>query len=95
MKREQIVELVKNHADGIWNKNDNPNQPMADEVDIMELADAILALPLDVPTDDDAGIIAVKIASTVEPKLTAQEEAMFVAGFQECVKYLRMQGKGN
>jgi len=49
MKREQIVELIKNHAYGIWIKNDNPNQPMADEVDIMELADAILALPLDMP----------------------------------------------
>ena len=35
------------------------------------------------------------LASNVRPKLTAQEEAMFIAGFQECVKYLSMQGKGN
>jgi hypothetical protein len=53
MKREQIIELIKKHADGVWNKYDNPNQPMADEVDIIKLADAILALPLDVPSDDE------------------------------------------
>ena len=47
------------------------------------------------PSVDDAGIIAVNVASTVEPKLTAQEEAFFIAGFQECIKYLRGQGKGN
>jgi hypothetical protein len=47
------------------------------------------------PSVDDAGVIAVNIASKVKPKLTSQEEAMFIAGFQECVKYLSMQGKGN
>ena len=39
--------------------------------------------------DDDAGVIAVNVASNVRPKLTTQEEAFFIAGFQECVKYLR------
>ena len=39
--------------------------------------------------DDDAGVIAVNVASNVIPKLTTQEEAFFIAGFQECVKYLR------
>jgi hypothetical protein len=47
------------------------------------------------PSVDDAGVIAVNVASNVRPKLTTQEEAMFIAGFQECVKYLSMQGKGN
>lgn len=47
------------------------------------------------PSVDDAGVIAVNVASNVRPKLTAQEESMFIAGFQECVKYLSMQGKGN
>jgi hypothetical protein len=40
------------------------------------------------PSVDDSGIIAVNIASKLTPKLTASEESMFVAGFQECVKYL-------
>ena len=43
------------------------------------------------PSVDDAGVIAVNIASNIRPKLTVQEEAMFIAGFQECVKHLRMQ----
>ena len=55
------------------------------------LADVMAMLP----SIDDAGVIAVNVASNVRPKLTAQEEAMFIAGFQECVKYLSMQGKGN
>lgn len=55
------------------------------------LADVMAMLP----SDDDAGVIAVNIASNVEPKLTTQEESFFIAGFTECVKYLRMQAKGN
>ena len=55
------------------------------------LADVMVMLP----SVDDAGVIAVNVASNVRPKLTAQEEAMFIAGFQECVKYLSMLGKGN
>ena len=37
----------------------------------------------ELPNVDDVGIIAVNVASNVKPKLTAQEEAMFIAGFQE------------
>ena len=55
------------------------------------LADVMAMLP----SVDDAGVIAVNVASNVEPKLTAQEEAFCIAGFQECIKYLRGQGKGN
>lgn len=62
-----------------------------EEKDNGVLADFMAMLP----SIDDAGVIAVNVASNVRPKLTAQEEAMFIAGFQECVKYLSMQGKGN
>lgn len=55
------------------------------------LADVMAMLP----SVDNAGVIAVNVASNVRPKLTAQEEAFFVAGFQESVKYLRGQAKGN
>lgn len=37
---------------------------------------------------EDAGIVAVKISEGMKPKLTAQERAFFIAGFQECIKYL-------
>ena len=57
----------------------------------LSIADVMAMLP----SVDDAGVIAVNVASNVKTKLTAQEEAMFIAGFQECVKYLSMQGKGN
>jgi hypothetical protein len=41
------------------------------------------------PTIDDSGVVAVDIASKIQPKLTEQEEAIFIAGFQECIKYLK------
>jgi hypothetical protein len=66
------------------NSNEPQKQPLL-------IADVMAMLP----SVDDAGVIAVNVASNVRPKLTAQEEAMFIAGFQECVKYLSMQGKGN
>jgi hypothetical protein len=66
------------------NSNETQKQPLL-------IADVMAMLP----SVDDAGVIAVNIASKVKPKLTSQEEAMFIAGFQECVKYLSMQGKGN
>ena len=35
---------------------------------------------------NEAGALASRIASSVTPTLTAQEESFFVAGFQECYK---------
>lgn len=40
------------------------------------------------PSVDEAGVMAVKISETLEDKLTAQEQAFFIAGFCECVKWL-------
>lgn len=40
------------------------------------------------PSVDEAGAISVKIAEKIRPELTPQEQVFFVAGFQECVKYL-------
>jgi len=41
----------------------------------------------ELPTIENAGIIAVSLAE----KLTAQEQAFFVAGFQEAIKYLQSE----
>jgi hypothetical protein len=41
------------------------------------------------PTEEEAGAIAVSIASVVSPRLTTHEEAFFVAGFTEFVKWFR------
>lgn len=43
------------------------------------------------PNNDDAKVIALNIASTIKSKLTAREEAYFIAGFIVCVKYLQEQ----
>jgi hypothetical protein len=40
------------------------------------------------PSIDEAGAIAVKIADNIEPNLTDRELSLFVAGFQECTKWL-------
>lgn len=37
---------------------------------------------------DEAGIVAAKISENIEPKLSGNEQAVFIAGFQECIKYL-------
>jgi len=40
------------------------------------------------PSVDEAGVMAVKISEMAEPPLIAQEQAFFIAGFCECVKWL-------
>jgi len=44
------------------------------------------------PTIDEAGIAAVKLSEKLFPNLAANEEAMLVAGFQECIKWLSVKG---
>jgi len=41
------------------------------------------------PTVENAGVIAIEISENVKPELNAQEQSFFVAGFQECIKYLK------
>lgn len=50
---------------------------------------AMVALPSIV----EAGAVAVEVASCVKPKLTEQQEAFFIAGFLEMLKYLGGQIK--
>lgn len=43
---------------------------------------------INLPTTDEAGAIAVRMSENLTEKLTAQEQSFFIAGFQECIKYL-------
>lgn len=43
------------------------------------------------PSINDAGAIAFQISENINPELTATEQAFFIAGFQECVKWLNCQ----
>ena len=44
-------------------------------------------------TEEEMGTVAAKIAESINPKLTAQEEAFFIAGFQECAKWMLLKDK--
>lgn len=43
------------------------------------------------PSLDDAAKVAVRISEeAIEPPLDAKEQAVFIAGFQECIKWLNV-----
>jgi hypothetical protein len=65
---------------------------MSKEQEILEKHKAlhIGGVSVSLPSVDDAGIIAVDIAETFTI-MTAQEQAFFIAGFSECIKYLEIQ----
>lgn len=43
-----------------------------------------------VPVQEEVGTIAVKISDNLNPKLSATEQAFFIAGFEEAVKYFKL-----
>ena len=47
--------------------------------------------PIELPSDEEAGVIALKIADTLKDKLTTEQEAYFIAGFQTYPKWLKEQ----
>ena len=56
--------------------------------------DAIDSLtPIELPSDEEIGVIALNIANILEHKLNSQEEAFFLAGFQTCAKWVIEQIK--
>ena len=61
-------------------------QEILEKYKTLHIGDVSVSLP----SVDDAGIIAVAI-SEINNEMTAQEQAFFIAGFSECIKYLEMQ----
>ena len=49
--------------------------------------------PIELPSDEEIGVIALNVANTLEHKLNSQEEAFFLAGFQTCAKWVIEQIK--
>lgn len=47
----------------------------------------------ELPTVEEAGVIAVEISENLHDKLEAREQAFFIAGFQEAIKYLYLMDK--
>ena len=89
---EKARELINKHlylrgGDGLGITDGDVYRAVLDAVsEALHIGD--VSVPL--PSVDDAGVIAVAI-SEINNEITAQEQAFFVAGFQECVKYLEMQ----
>lgn len=62
-------------------KNKDKNNAKNQQLDIAGVSGSL-------PSVDEAGVMAVKVSEMVEPPLTAQEQAFFIVGFCECVKWL-------
>lgn len=45
--------------------------------------------PIELPSDEDAAIAALKIAETLGDKLNAIQEAFYLAGFTTCNQWLK------
>ena len=47
--------------------------------------------PIELPSDEEIGVIALNIASTLKDGLDSREEAFYLAGFQTCAKWMKEQ----
>lgn len=64
-------------------KNDNGKQ-IQPKLGISDVSGSL-------PSLDDAAKVAVRISEeAIKPPLDAKEQAMFIAGFQECIKWLNV-----
>lgn len=67
-----------------------------DERDAKEFVDIFLKdrTPIQLPTDEESAVIALKIADALKDKLTSSQEAFFLSGFQTYAKWMRDKIKG-
>ena len=89
--RTTLFELLKNNSTGYVENSERGI--CVDDLNVDEFLDEALnigGVNISLPSVDDAGIIAVEIAD-INNEMTAQEQAFFIAGFSECIKYLEMQ----
>ena len=47
--------------------------------------------PIELPSDEEIGVIALNIANTLKDGLDSREEAFYLAGFQTCAKWMKEQ----
>ena len=68
---------------------DNLNNKLSDEA--QSQPSCLGAVSGSLPSLDDATKIAVRISEeAITPPLDAKEQALFIAGFQECMKWLNV-----
>ena len=46
-------------------------------------------IPIELPSDEEMSVRALKTISELNPKLIENEEAFYIAGFVECAKWMR------
>ncbi|MDY0389096.1 MAG: hypothetical protein RBT65_18635 [Methanolobus sp.] len=65
-------------------ENEKFNEPQKPQLNIGAVSGSL-------PSLDDAAKVAVRISEeAIKPPLDAKEQAMFIAGFQECIKWLNV-----
>ena len=47
--------------------------------------------PIELPSDEQVGVIALNIADTLKDSLDSREEAFYLAGFKTCAKWMKEQ----
>lgn len=82
MKQMKIEKLIEGIGNSFRNNIDGEYKNF-----INESKDLLLEF---LPSNDEASVIALKIIETDE-LINVQEQAMFLAGFIECVKYLKQE----
>ncbi len=84
-ERERSISMLRTVCEDFGDNDWEPTLHMVDIID-KHLANYLhQAFIIDsLPTVDEAGVIAVGLSE----KLTAPEQAFFIAGFSECIKYL-------
>lgn len=71
--------------------SDDLNHGIIDEKQARNLLLDLLGVSGSLPSLDDATKVATRISEeAVKPPLDAKEQAMFIAGFQECIKWLNV-----
>jgi len=64
-----------------------PNKHYQDLIDLLT--------PIELPSDEEMSVRALKTISELNPKLIENEEAFYIAGFVECAKWMRDKIGGN
>ena len=82
MKKDKfIIERTKIISEMLDNPDENGIYPTSK---CFEALDEVFEDLVKLPSTEEAGVIAVGMSE----HLTAEEQSFFIAGFQECVKYL-------
>ena len=71
--------------------SDDLNHGVIDEKKVRTLLLDLFGVSGSLPSLEDATKVAVRISEeALKPLLSAKEQALFIAGFQECIKWLNV-----